>query len=170
MRGLLLVLLVVAVCDAYSFVRPAVLDLERLRLRMFGAGVGAMLVVPLLPSWAPADAFGAFCRFREFTALALAAGHSAAWWYIRSYRPVPCSPLVRRHGLLLCAWLWTYWVASTSAKGGTLWLLFTWNGGQALWQAHNKACLVAQIGLMATWCVIAVRLPKQTPLATRYYL
>jgi hypothetical protein len=144
-------LLAWAVVDAYGFTLPYLREQERSGMACFGALLGSVMVLPLAETWGPENGFQVFTRAREFGALALAVGHSAAWFWVRCKKPVDASPLVRRHGLLLAAWLWTYWIAATSAKNGTLWLLFTWKDGENIWRVHNAACLAVEILLMAGW-------------------
>lgn len=152
LRACLLLLLVWAVFDAYRFVVPYTRLTERLGLTALGILVAGILLIPLSRTWAPSGRLQTFMRAREFIAIALAACHSTCWFWVRWYRPVPASALVRRHGLLLVGWLWIYWLASTSAEGGTLWLV-RWENEMLAWRWCSGVTMGTEIGLMVGWMV-----------------
>ena len=153
LHAILMLLLVYAAWDAFRFVLPHTGRSERLAVGIASVLVGVLFVGILAPTWAPANSFQVFCRAREFVALAMAAAFTSAWYCWRVLRPVECSSTLRRHLGMMAAWLWVYWICSASAKGGSVWLVTSWEGGADVWRALNAVCMSSQVILMGGWCL-----------------
>jgi len=123
---------------------------ERTNLLLFAAAAGALPAVAGF-HWQPTNGFQGFAILRQYAALALAAGFSAAWYYARSMRPLQIAPAIARHGLLWACWLWSGVLMAITTKGGLLWLLAPWEGHLWLWRLVSDIGLLIQVGLVSTW-------------------
>lgn len=148
-----LVRLVVAVAVSAELLRLThgfTLLRERRLMATFGLGNGAVLVISGW-SWRGQNTFQNMTTLRQYALLALAAGTTAAWLYVRAFRVVDMpSGLQRAHGWLWCAFLWVAFLASTTGAGGLARLLVDFRSGQ-YWRGSSDVFLVCQCGLMVVW-------------------
>lgn len=136
--------------DLFRFLHARTHSLER-RLLVGLAGSSAGVLVVASWAWTPANVFQGVMVCRQYALLGLAVGTSAAWYYLAVMRPVEIPPLIRRHGLMWCCWLWLAFGASCTVKAGLLWSLVSWEGGELAWRAVNDAALGLQLLLLDGW-------------------
>ena len=148
-----MVLLFRAAVRSFAFLTPFTGRRERTLLAALAAIVAGVLTAGLMRHWQlhPATEFQQFCALRMYFGFLVAVAHSFAWVYVRWHRPVPASALARRHGILICTWLWVWFVSSTSYRNGLLWQFFAWEDGEPVWRLHSGLCILAQISLMFCW-------------------
>lgn len=126
--------------------RSAVSGRERgLLLAWCGCMGGALALSGWI--WAPERWFQALMLGRQYGLLALAAGGTAGWCYLRHLRPLAA---ITGASCWWCCWLWVSFGLSATTKGGLLWSIVPWDGGLPWWRGVSGVGLVFQIVLMAT--------------------
>lgn len=123
---------------------------ERRKLFLFALATGCLPVAAGFHWW-PENSLQAFAILRQYIALALAAGFSAAWCYVRFMRPLQIPPAIAQQGALWAVWLWTGAMMASTAKGGLLWLVAPWEGGLWLWRAVSDAGLLILTAVCLRW-------------------